>query len=160
MTYVFDTSSFIAWWNELYPTGTFPDIYELISHDIGIDLIKSPVEVKKELEMHTGDELAEWVKNKGSALLIKDDVKLQIRIAYISNNYPKLVKQARKHNADPIVIALAESNNWTVVTQENPNKKANIVGCCRDLNVKCISLSQYIRERQEKLDSIREELWS
>ena len=91
--------------------------------------------------------------------LFKESEDLQNKIAEISNHYPKLVKNNRKFNADPIVIALAETNTWTVVTQENPSKQNNIVGCCRNMQVKCIFLSLYVDERSKQLISIRQTLW-
>lgn len=159
MTYVFDTNAFIAWWHEIYPQQSFPDIYQLIEKDVNTKTIQSPMEVKKELEQKLDDNLAIWAKQQTN-LFIKESVDLQYRIAEISNDYPKLIKQHSRYNADPIVIALAEANNWTVVTQENQNKRNNIVGCCRDNQIMCISLSQYINQKQAELNIIRQDLWS
>ena len=132
MTYVFDTNAYIAWWHQLYPPVPFPDIKALIQHDTQQQIIRSPVAVKKELEEKVEEpgkaekkeknSLAEWA-NEQSTLFIQEQYDQQDRIAQISNDYPQLVKQHVKHNADPTVIVLAEANQWTVVTQENPNKK-------------------------------------
>ncbi len=159
MNYVFDSSAWIAWWHEIYPLNSFPDIHKLIEHDITQGFIISPAEVKKELQEQVKDELTNCV-TKQSDLFIRDDENLQDRIAKISNDYPKLVKQHRKFNADPIVIALAEQRGWAVVTQENPNRQNNMVGCCRDLNLTCLSLTQYIQQRTDVLENIRQDLWT
>lgn len=79
-------------------------------------------------------------------------------IAWWHEIYPKLIKQHRKFNADPIVIALAEANGWTVVTQENQKKQNNIVGCCRNVGIDCISLSEYIKQNRGKLNIIRQNI--
>lgn len=157
MTYVFDTSAFIAWWHEIYPRQSFPDIYQLIEEDVNTKIIQSPIEVRKELEEQLDDDLTVWAKQH-SDLFIKDNPALQVRIAEISNNYPKLIKQHSRYNADPIVITLAEANGWTVVTQENQNKHNNIVGCCRNISVDCISLSEYINQNMAKLNSVRQNI--
>ena len=121
MKYLFDTSSFIAWWHEIYPVAVFKDIAKLIANDIENLIVQSPIEVKKELEEKVGDELTEWVKTK-SNLFIPTKPELQSSIADISNAYPRMLKQKGRVNADPVIIALAQSNNATVVTQENPAK--------------------------------------
>ena len=158
MTYVFDTSAFIAWWREIYPKQSFPDIYQLIEEDVNAKIIQSPMEVKKELEEQLDDDLTIWAKSQND-LFIRDSIDLQDRIAEISNNYPKLIKQHKKHNADPIVIALAETNNWIVVSQESQKRQNNIVGCCRNIGVTCISLSEYINQNRFKLSTIRQNIW-
>ncbi len=104
------------------------------------------------------DSLTEWVK-KQSNLFIPTQPGLQGNIADIANRCPKLVKKQSRVNADPVIIALAQSRELTVVTQENPNKQKNLVGCCREYKVSCISLSQYISVRQNALDIIRKDLW-
>ncbi|MCZ6802416.1 MAG: DUF4411 family protein [Proteobacteria bacterium] len=156
--YIFDTNAFIAWWHEIYPPQSFPDIRVLIEQNIGGGTILSPIEVRKELEEKVDDNLTVWAKKQHNLFVI-EQIDLQLRIAEISNAYPKLVKQHKKINADPIVIAVAEAGHSTVVTQENPVKQNNIVGCCRDIGVMCISLSQYINNHKDSLNIIRKKLW-
>ena len=158
MTYLFDTSAFISWWHEIYPVKIFEDVAKLIENDIEIQLIQSPAEVRQELEEKIDDPLTEWVKTRPN-LFIPTQPELQSSIADISNKYPKILKRQGKVNADPVVIALAHATVAIVVTQENRHKQNNIVGCCRDMSVGCISLSQYIGQRQELLNAIRTELW-
>ncbi len=155
---MFDTSAFIGWWHEIYPVEIFEDIAKLITIDIETKIIQSPVEVRAELEEKSNDPLTLWVK-KQSNLFIPTQPKLQNDISNIANQYPKLVKQHNKVNADPVVVALAQVFSAIVVTQENQKKKNNIVACCRGMNIECISLTQYIRKHQPELDDIRKELW-
>lgn len=157
MIYVFDTSAFITWWNEIYPIQSFPDIEKLIEQGINQKSIKLVMEVTKELSLQD-DDLYKWIKER-NRFFIKDQDNQQDRIAEISNRWPKLVKSNKRYNADPVIIAFAETNAWTVVTQESPKKQNNIVSCCRDIGVICISLTQYIKEKQTELDSIRQNLW-
>ncbi len=158
MTYLFDTSVFIAWWHEIYPTKIFEDVFKLIENDIDIKIIQSPVEVRKELEEKSDDSLTAWVKAK-SNLFIPTMSELQNSIANISNKYPNILKQRSRVNADPVVIALAQATSAIVVTQENPHKQNKMVACCRGMNITCISLTKYIEQRQSQLNDIRKELW-
>lgn len=153
--YVFDTSAFIAWQFEIYPVSVFPDVQELIEQDVRNQVIQSPVEVRDELKQHEGDIVHEWAKQQTN-LFVRTQPDLQQRIADISNQFPKLVKQHRSVNADPVVIAVAEKFGWIVVTQENPRKITNIVGCCRKINLKFMSLSQYMVDRHKALTKIRQ----
>ncbi len=92
MTYLFDTSSFIAWWHGLYPLATFADIFEFIGKDIESKLIQSPVEVRMELEEKADDSLTEWAKNQpGLFIPIQSD--LQADIANIVNKFSKILKK-------------------------------------------------------------------
>ncbi len=50
MSYLFDTSAFIAWWHEIYAPATFEDVFKLIEKDTENQFIQAPVEVKQELE--------------------------------------------------------------------------------------------------------------
>lgn len=158
MIYVFDTSALVAWWHEIYPIQSFPDIRKLIEQGIEHGNIKSAMEVKRELRLQD-DDLFEWTK-KTDGLFIEDQEDQQFRISEIGNEYPRLVKQHRLYNADPVIITLAEANSWTVVTQENPNKQNNIVGCCRNIGIDCISLTQYINHNQTQLHDIRKILFN
>ena len=158
MTYLFDTSVFIAWWHEIYPVGIFQDVAKLIENDIEEQIIQSPVEVRQELEEKVDDPLTKWVKGRPN-LFIPTQPELQGSIANISNRFPGILKKQSKVNADPVVIALAQSNGAIIVTQENPNKQNNIVACCRAISINCISLPQYIGQRQALLNDIRAELW-
>ena len=158
MTYLFDTSAFIAWWHEIYPVGIFQDVAKLIENDIEEQIIQSPVEVRQELEEKVDDPLTKWVKGRPN-LFIPTQPGLQGNIADIANKCPKILKKQSKINADPMIIALAQSRGLTVVTQENPNNPNNLVGCCRKYGVSYLSLSQYIGERKNALDIIRKDLW-
>ena len=158
MSHLFDTSALIAWWHEIYPPTTFEDVFKLIEEDTKNQFIRAPVEVKQELEEKADDSLTEWVK-KQPDLFIPTQPGLQSSIADIANKYPKLVKKQSRVNADPVVIALAQAKGLTVVTQENPNKQNNLVGCCRAYQVSCVSLSQYISGRKNALNIIRKGLW-
>ena len=158
MSYLFDTSAFISWWHEIYPPTTFEDVFKLIEEDTKNQFILAPVEVKQELEEKVNDSLTEWV-SKQSNLFIPTQPELQNNIADIANKYPKLVKKQSKVNADLVIIALAQAKGLIVVTQENPNKQNNLVGCCRAYKVSCVSLSQYIGERKNELNIIRKGLW-
>ena len=63
--FVFDTSSWIAAGNEIYPPTLFPDVWELIKQDIVREMIKSPTQVRNELEVYlSGSKKKTNKKNK------------------------------------------------------------------------------------------------
>ena len=74
-------------------------------------------EVRRELEKQD-DDLTAWC-NKQQNLFVAIDDEIQILVAEILQNYPRLVESGgRRFGADPFVIALAKIHKSTVVTAE------------------------------------------
>lgn len=66
------------------------------------------------------------------------------------HKFPTLIDSEKTTpDADPFVIGLALSKGWTVIASErsNPGGKPRIPDVCRNYNVKCIKLVEFIRER-------------
>jgi len=84
--------------------------------------------------------------------MFKDLDEVQVKLVrVIVKNFPKLVDVGKTTaDADPFIIALAKSKDWTVVTSEIPDpqrKRPKIPDVCQVYDVKCISLVEFFREQ-------------
>lgn len=72
------------------------------------------------------------------------------QVKIIVSKFPKLIDSEKTTpDADPFVIDLVISKSWTVISSErsNPGGKPRIPDVCRNYNVKCIKLVEFLRER-------------
>jgi len=86
----------------------------------------------------------------GLDLFVEVDQQIQAAVTSILAAYPKLVDvKSGGSGADPFVIALAQVNGWTVMTEERPRSMINpkIPDVCGALNIRCISTLGLIREQ-------------
>lgn len=88
-------------------------------------------------------DLHEWLKDR-EAMFVMPDAAVQARVNHIVNAYTGLVMQGKeKFAADPFLIATAEANSFTVVTEETgPDSLRKIPGVCRALKVPSINLME------------------
>lgn len=102
--YIMDTSSLIEI-NRHNPIDVFPSVWnklEVLSKD---GQVVAPAEVLSELK-ERDDELASWAN--GNKSIFRPPSENQInRLKDILKNYPALVKEDRKYDADAWVVALA-----------------------------------------------------
>ncbi len=102
--YVMDTSSLV----ELHrhnPIDVFPSVWNNLESLSKNGFLVAPDEVLSEVK-ERDDELATWAKRNNS--IFRPPSKKQIEILKeILKNYPALVNEDRKYDADPWVIALA-----------------------------------------------------
>jgi len=102
--YIMDTSSLVEL-NRHNPIDVFPSVWnnlELLSKK---GLLVAPTEVLSEIK-ERDDELASWAKRNSG--LFRPPTKRQVEILKdILKNYPALVKEDRKYDADAWVVALA-----------------------------------------------------
>ncbi len=102
--YVIDTSSFVDL-NRHHPIDVFPSVWANLESLSKKGLLVAPVEVLHEIN-ERDDELALWAKNNYE--LFRTPTKKQIEILReILKNYPALVKEDRKYDADVWVVSLA-----------------------------------------------------
>ena len=102
--YIIDSCSLMEL-NRHNPLDVFPSVWEKIEDLINNDLLVAPKEVLNEIN-EGDDKLANWAKKQNK--LFKDPTNKQIDIVReILNEFPSLVKENRKYDADPWVIALA-----------------------------------------------------
>jgi hypothetical protein len=146
--------------NRHNPLDVFPSVWEKIEDLINKDLLVAPKEVLNEIN-EGDDKLANWAKKQNK--LFKDPTNKQIDIVRgILNKFPSLVKENRKYDADPWVIALAVelatstqktliSIKRIVVTEEKiRGNKVKIPFVCQKYEIESIDI----------IDMFRKESWT
>ena len=149
MRYSIDTSSIIYARRRAYPPDVFPSLWERID---GIarngDLIATE-EVLHELQQQD-DEVYAWARQQAQ-LFIPTNEEIQRAVRVILEQHPNLVDTRRNRSgADPFVIALAQTENCAVVTQEVPTRnpaRPKIPDVCSAMGTRSISVLQMIREQ-------------
>ena len=150
MKYSLDTSALIDGWVRNYPIGNFPGVWEKLAALIEKGNARATDEVLRELERQD-DDLTAWC-NRQSSLFVAMDDEIQILVAEILQNYPRLVESGgRRSGADPFVIALAKIHSCTVVTAEqrtnNPDGRVRIPDVCNFMDIRCVNLLGLITEQ-------------
>jgi hypothetical protein len=102
--YIMDTSSLVEL-NRHNPIDVFPSVWNNLESLTKKGLLVAPAEVLSEIK-ERDDELAAWANTNKD--LFRPPTKRQIEILKdILRNYPALVKEDRKYDADAWVVALA-----------------------------------------------------
>jgi predicted nucleic acid-binding protein len=139
-SYCIDTSALIAAWYERYKPNRFPKLWERFDDLINSSRLYSSTMVLDECSRRS-PELHGWLRDRDQMFLVPD-APVQARVAHIVNTYTGLVQQGKeKFSADPFLIATAEVNGYTVVTEETgPDSLRKIPGVCGALGVPCLNL--------------------
>lgn len=153
--YIIDSCSLMEL-NRHNPLDVFPSVWEKIEDLINKDLLVAPKEVLNEVN-EGDDKLAKWAKKQNK--LFKDPTNKQIDIVReILNKFPSLVKENRKYDADPWVIALAVelatstqktliSIKRIVVTEEKiRGNKVKIPFVCQKYEIESIDIIDMFRK--------------
>jgi hypothetical protein len=72
-----------------------------------------------------------------------------LKVGKITAAFPGMSRpRHRKTTADPFVVALAQEEGYTVVTDETAKKRKNrkIPGACEKLNIKCVTLEEFVAQ--------------
>ena len=157
--YIIDSSSLIEL-NRHNPIDVFPTVWQKIESLINNGLLMAPKEVLYEI-IERDDQLAKWAKKQRN--LFKDPTPKQIEILKdILKNYPAIVREDRKYDADVWVIALAiematclqrtlTSIKRIVVTEEKlRGNKINIPLVCQKYNIEVIDIIDMFRMERWK----------
>ncbi len=149
-----DSSSLIDL-NRYNPIDVFPSVWKNLESLINQGFLVSPLEVFNEITQ-MDDELAKWAKKQRN--FFRDPTEKQIEIVKdILKSYPSMVREDRKYDADPWVIALAvEMKNDTqrtllevkriVVTEEKiRGQRIKIPYVCKKYMVDSISIIEMFR---------------
>ncbi len=152
--YIMDSSSLIEL-NRHNPIDIFPSVWKNMESLISQGLLVAPVEVLYEIT-ERDDQLAKWVKTQ--TRFFRDPTEKQIKLLKgILKSYPSMVKEDRKYDADPWVIALAiemttdSQQTLTqikriVVTEEKlRGEKIRIPYVCRKYNIDSIDIIEMFR---------------
>ena len=150
MTYVFDTSGFVALFKSYYRTA-FPSLWERFDTMIEDGLIISTREVKREIE-DQDDLLDDWAATNihlfpsptaDEAIFVGSIYKVTHFQANIEQK--KLLKGGK--NADPFVIAKAATLSASVITLEaDKPKAAKIPNICQHFGIPCLNLEEFMKE--------------
>ncbi|MEM3488214.1 MAG: DUF4411 family protein [Nitrososphaerota archaeon] len=102
--YIIDTSSLVEL-NRHNPIDVFPSVWGNLESLIDNGFLVAPTEVLMEVK-ERDDELASWAKKHDN--LFRPPTKEQIKVLKdVLKEYPALVKEDRKYDADAWVVALA-----------------------------------------------------
>ena len=146
MSYIFDTCAWIGAWKERYPIDRFPDLWAKFSELIESGEIHSVQMVRDEID--SPEDLVEWLKNQENLYLPPSQEEEDLASEITNSRYGKrLVTKRRPDTADPYVIARAEIQGWTVVTQEGVGGNG-IPAVCKKRGVKCVNLIGFFREQE------------
>lgn len=145
--YVFDSNIFINL-ERLQPIDVYPSVWNKIGELMDDGTIISSQEVYEEI-LVGDDYLSTWAKQRQKYFLPTDE-KIQIVVRDILSRYRGLVEGGKKrNNADPFVIAVAQLNKCTVVSEEaksNNSDSPKIADVCEYLGITCINFVTFSRE--------------
>jgi len=149
LKYSIDTSAILETWRRSYPPDVFPGLYSRLDELIQLGDLRATEEVLYELE-RKDDEVVQWVKGRPE-FFVEIDNDIQLAVQEILLKHKKLLDQRKNRSgADPFVIALAQLNECTVVSNEratNSPERPNIPDVCRAYGIRCITVLELIREQ-------------
>lgn len=145
--YAIDTCSLInAAKNYSLRKTTFNPIWEKVTGMISAGTLFTTSEVRDEIK---DDDLVEWSKRNDSLFLpLTEDV--QRKATAILRDFPTMIKMKStgNSNADPFLIATAEIEGATIVSDERLGDEStgdyHIPNVCRRYGIECISLSDFL----------------
>lgn len=148
MIYCVDASGWLDGWVRDYPQDVFPSLWEKLAQCIADGVVRCSEEVYVELEKKD-DGLHDWLMAR-KEVLVPIDEEIQRSVSQLLALYPRLVDTHRNRSqADPFVIATAESLKAVVVTGEKPRGKMDIPkipDVCAARGIRCISFLEMLRE--------------
>lgn len=145
MSYIFDTCAWIGAWKERYPIDRFPNLWQKFSQLISSGEIRSVQKVQEEI--NSPQDLVDWLKKQKDLYLPRSQEEEDLASKIINSKAGKgLITKRRPDPADPYVIARAEIEEWTVVTQEGEGGNG-IPAVCQTRGVKCINLIGFFRKQ-------------
>ncbi|MHB8359569.1 MAG: DUF4411 family protein [Thermoplasmataceae archaeon] len=152
--YIMDSSSLIEL-NRHNPIDVFPSVWKNMESLISKGLLVAPTEVLYEIT-ERDDQLAKWAKIQTSFFRAPTQKQIEI-LKGILKAYPSMVREDRKYDADPWVIALAiemttdSQQTLTpikriVVTEEKlRGEKIRIPYVCQKYNIDSIDIIEMFR---------------
>ena len=152
--YIIDSSSLIEL-NRHNPIDVFPSVWKNMESLIGKGTLVAPKEVLNEIT-EKDDQLAKWAKEQTGFFLDPTEKQIEI-LKDILKSYPSMVREDRKYDADPWVIALAKEMTTNtqqtliqikriVVTEEKlRGEKIRIPFVCQKYNIDSIDIIEMFR---------------
>ena len=148
--YCFDSSAFIEGWRRLYPPDSFEPLWVYFGELTREGRLLAPYEVYREIQKQQ-DDLHAWVKEREKTLFYPDDEPIQLATRDVLSDFERLTDTSKyRDRADPFVIALARITDRIVVSEEPPGgpNRPRIPDVCRAYGIRCITLSDFIREEK------------
>ena len=146
--YCIDTSALIDAGIRYYPPDVFPSFWKKLEMLLDSSRLKAPATLLDEIT-RKDDDLAEWVKANKDALIVPMDAAQQTAVTVILGQFPNLINPNKNRSmGDPFFVALAQTQNLTLVTGEK-NKgnlnKPKIPDVCDTLSIPYINILELIR---------------
>lgn len=149
-TYCIDASSLIHGHVEAYPLSSFPSLWNKIEGLVAAGRMCAPQEICGEVNKRSNS-ASQWVKTQKTLCVPPSQVQT-VEVQRIIRLHPRLLNIARgKSGGDPWLIALANLNGHTIVTEEKNKGDINnprIPDVAAALGIQCISLRQLIVAEQ------------
>lgn len=146
--YSIDTSALLEGFVRRYPPDVVPRLWnEKLDLLIDAGRLVAPYDVLEDLAIRD-DAVHEWVKTREKMLFEVDAFEPELKT--VMAKYPRLVDTKKgKSGSDPMVIALAEAQGLTVVSEENggSDKSPKIPYVCTQMDLRHINLLTLIREQ-------------
>lgn len=147
--YSIDTSSLVRY-SVVIPISEDLSLWNSVSTLINKRRMFASVEVKNEIEdlvvrSTIDDELLNWCRNH-PRLFVRHNNSILSAVKDILSEFPSFVNiQGHRNFADPYVIAIAQINGLTVITEEKKKtNRINIPTICEALEIPCIDMRQFL----------------
>lgn len=151
--YSLDTSAFLHAWRRSYPPDVFPSLWSKIDELVDEGKLIASEEVFVELE-RKDDEVYAWARQHGEMFVPINGLIQQV-VRNILQSYPRLLDTRKNRSgADPFVIAVAQIESCTVVTNEVPSNnllRPHIPDICAALDIRWIDFLGMAREQGWKI---------
>lgn len=146
--YVIDASIWINVWRT-HPPDIYVSVWARIDMAIGNGTIRSPEDVRQELERGT-DDLAEFLSRRDGLFAALDEAQM-VAVGEVQTRCEGLADEDGERNrGDPFVVALARILGGTVVTAErsrrDPNGRPRIPDACQEFGIPCLNWFDFLRE--------------
>ena len=149
MRYSVDTSAILHAWRRSYPPDVFPSLWGKVDGLIRQGDLIATEEVLVELQRQD-DEVYAWALQHRMMFLPIDE-RIQQVVRQILLHHPRLLDTRKSRSgADPFVIALAQIERCTVVTNERRTSspsRPHIPDVCAAMGIRSIDILGLIREQ-------------
>lgn len=118
--YSFDTSALIDGIERFYPIGNFPALWTRVDDLIKMGRLHVSEEAWNEA-ISVDSFLKEWCTDSSAGrerCVVPTDAAIAATAGEIAQQHPQWVRQGRKNQADPFVIAVAEVRSCMVISGE------------------------------------------
>ncbi len=157
MRYLLDSNVFIQAKNFHYGMDFCPAFWDWLVRENANGIVHSIDKVAEELQRGT-DELAAWVKQRGSGFFLPLDHGVVRRLTDVSDwiysqQYTQAAVRQFFNDTDYYLVAAALAHGVTVVTHEVPSAgtgRVKIPNVCTGLGVQCLNPFQMLKREKAR----------